>query len=190
MKASPRQSAALAVIGAGCALLSAALFLIWRGSPQTLEPPSLPAFAPAQVRFPAPRLTSATDLNGESVSLEKYRGSVVLVNLWATWCPPCRAEMPELEAFYQKYKTDGFVVVAIDQRESREEVAAFMAERRLTFPVWLDPHGEAEEKFNTNALPSSYVLDRDGQVRLMWTGGVSQAELEAHLPTIIYESQE
>lgn len=141
---------------------------------------------PAKVNFPAPELI-LEDLSGRKVSLTDYRGNVVLVNLWATWCPPCREEMPTLQTFYQKYKADGFVLVAINQEETLEVVQPFVDEFDLTFPVWLDEEYEAQRKFNTMNLPSSYVIDREGQVRLMWIGGISKRNLEKFVPDIILE---
>jgi thiol-disulfide isomerase/thioredoxin len=139
---------------------------------------------PAKVNYPAPELT-LTDLNGAPVSLADYRGSVVLVNLWATWCPPCREEMPTLLAFHEKYKSEGFVLIAIDQGETVEQVIPFVDEFQLTFPVWLDITSSAGRAFNTMNLPSSYVIDRNGQVRLMWIGGISENNLEKYVPTVI-----
>ncbi|MBK9207749.1 MAG: TlpA family protein disulfide reductase [Anaerolineales bacterium] len=121
------------------------------------------------------------------MSLNDYRGSVVLVNLWATWCPPCREEMPALQKFYEKYKADGFVLIAIDQEETREVVAPFVKEFGLTFPIWLDADYLAQREFNTMNLPSSYVIDRTGKVRLMWIGGISKNNLEKYVPDIIME---
>jgi thiol-disulfide isomerase/thioredoxin len=141
---------------------------------------------PAEVNFPAPEL-NLVDLSGKQVSLNDYRGNVVLVNLWATWCPPCREEMPTLQKFYEKYREDGFVLIAIDQEEPLELVQSFVNEFSLTFPVWLDEEYEAERKFNTMNLPSSYVIDRSGVVRLMWIGGISKKNLEKFVPNLILE---
>ena len=141
---------------------------------------------PTQVNYPAPEL-NLIDLSGKQVSLDDFRGSVILVNLWATWCPPCREEMPTLQAFYEKYKDDGFVLIAIDQEETLEVVQPFVDEFGLTFPVWLDEEYEAERLFKTMNLPSSYVIDRDGTVRLTWIGGISKRNLEKFVPDIILE---
>jgi thiol-disulfide isomerase/thioredoxin len=141
---------------------------------------------PVEVNYPAPELTLTT-LEGEPVSLSDHLGKVVLVNLWATWCPPCREEMPALQAFYEKYKSDGFVLVAIDQGETALQVMPFVNEFELTFPVWLDTGNEAGRIFKTMSLPSSYVIDRNGQVRLMWIGGISKRNLEKFVPDIIKE---
>ena len=141
---------------------------------------------PSTVDFSAPELY-LTDMSGQTVSLDDYRGQVVLVNLWATWCPPCREEMPTLLAFYEKYKSKGFVLVGIDQGETKKLVAPFIEEFKLTFPVWLDAESVAGREFETMNLPSSYVIDRNGRVRLMWIGGISKKNLEAHVPKIILE---
>ncbi|MDP1544565.1 MAG: redoxin domain-containing protein [Anaerolineales bacterium] len=141
---------------------------------------------PAKVDYPAPEL-NLTDLNGNPVSLADYRGNVALVNLWATWCPPCREEMPTLLAFHEKYKSKGFVLIAIDQGETVEQVLPFVDEFQLTFPVWMDISSSAGRAFNTMNLPSSYVIDRNGHVRLMWIGGISERNLEKFVPDLIKE---
>lgn len=141
---------------------------------------------PSKVDYAAPELT-LTNLEGNPVSLRDYHGQVVLVNLWATWCPPCREEMPTLMAFYEKYKSQGFVLVAVDQGETLDQVTPFVEEFSLSFPVWMDEESSAGREFNTMNLPSSYVIDRTGRVRLMWIGGISAKNLEAYVPKIITE---
>ncbi|HNA54172.1 MAG TPA: TlpA disulfide reductase family protein [Anaerolineales bacterium] len=141
---------------------------------------------PVKVDYPAPKL-DLVDLSGKSVSLDDYLGSVVLVNLWATWCPPCREEMPTLQTFYEKYKEDGFVLLGVDQEETAAVVQPFVEEFGLTFPVWLDLDYLAQREFNTMNLPSSYVIDRSGTVRLMWIGGISKRNLEKYVPDLIAE---
>jgi cytochrome c biogenesis protein CcmG/thiol:disulfide interchange protein DsbE len=141
---------------------------------------------PVEMDYSAPEL-ELTTLDGAPVSLADFRGRVVLVNLWATWCPPCREEMPTLNSFYEQYKDQGFVLIAINQEESREVVEPFVEEFGLTFPVWLDEDYLAEDAFKTVHLPSSYVIGRDGNVRLMWIGAISEANLEKYIPDIILE---
>jgi peroxiredoxin len=141
---------------------------------------------PIEVNYAAPDL-HLTDLDGRAVSLADYKGNVVLVNLWATWCPPCREEMPALVSFYEKYKSDGFVLLAVNQGETTELVNPFVLEYGLTFPVWMDIGSSAGKAFNTMNLPSSYVIDRAGQVRLMWIGGISERNLEKYVPKVIKE---
>jgi cytochrome c biogenesis protein CcmG/thiol:disulfide interchange protein DsbE len=143
--------------------------------------------APAVVNYPAPTL-ALRDLAGEPYSLSDYRGQVVLVNLWATWCPPCKAEMPNLQDFYDKYQDQGFTIIAIDDGEPADEVSRFVREHGLSFPIWLDPTYEATERaFRTRALPSSYVIDRLGVVRLAWTGAITGRDLERFVAPLIKE---
>jgi peroxiredoxin len=95
--------------------------------------------------------------------------------------------MPTLQTFYEKYKSDGFVLVAINQEETREVVQPFVDQYGLTFPVWLDLDYLAERKFNTENLPSSFVINREGRVRLMWLGGISKQNLEKYVTILIKE---
>jgi thiol-disulfide isomerase/thioredoxin len=130
-----------------------------------------------------------TDLNGNTHNLYNIlnSGKHVVIDFSATWCPPCREEMPSLQAFYEKYKENDFVLIAIDQEEPLEVVMPFVEEFGLTFPVWLDLDYLAEREFKTSNLPSSYVIDRTGTVRLMWIGGISKANLEKYVSDIILE---
>lgn len=141
---------------------------------------------PAAADYPAPPL-ALTDLQGRTVSLEDYLGQVVLVNNWATWCPPCRAEMPELQAYYEDHLEQGFVVVAIESGGTAEQVGDFVRQYGLTFPVWLDPQGAALTAFRNFNLPSSYVIARDGTVRMSWTGAIDRATLEEYLTPLLEE---
>jgi thiol-disulfide isomerase/thioredoxin len=141
---------------------------------------------PMEMDYEAPQLDVVT-LDGMPVSLADFRGRVVLVNLWATWCPPCRQEMPTLNSFYKQYKDQGFELIAIDQEEARDIVEPFVEEYGLEFPIWLDQNNLAQGAFKTVNLPSSYVIDRDGRIRLMWIGGISKTNLEQYVPKIILE---
>jgi peroxiredoxin len=177
----------LLIIGAGLVLVGAALFFLLsrpqRGS-TTLQQVST---IPAEVNFPAPEL-SLNDLGGTPVSLTQLRGQVVLVNLWATWCPPCKKEMPALQTFYEDHKEQGFAVVAINDGDPTADVAQFVRDYNLTFPVWLDPTYIATEKaFQTLNLPSSFVIDRQGTVRLRWVGEATPKMLEEYVTPIIAE---
>jgi peroxiredoxin len=104
-----------------------------------------------------------TDLQGKSWHLADLHGKVVLVNFWATWCPPCRKEMPDLEALYDKYKGKGLVVLAISDEESGK-VVPFIAERKIGYPVVLDPGGTVHKAYLVEGLPKSFVYDRDGKL--------------------------
>lgn len=180
---SPGRVIALMMVGFGFLALGISFFMTQRDS-ASYDSTTEFSTVPAKVDFPAPELTLTT-LAGDEASLSDYRGSVVLVNLWATWCPPCTEEMPTLKAFYEKYHSQGFELIAIDQGETLEAVVPFVKEFALPFPVWLDTGSQAGIVFKTMNLPSSYVIDRTGQVRLMWIGGISKRNLEKYVPDII-----
>jgi peroxiredoxin len=104
-----------------------------------------------------------TDLHGKTWHLKDLRGSVVLVNFWATWCPPCRKEMPDLESLYLQLKDRGFVVLAISDEEAAK-VSPFLAQRNITYPVLLDPGRKVNEQLEIEGIPKSFVYDRDGKL--------------------------
>lgn len=115
------------------------------------------AGAPA-ASFPVKALSGAPD------SLENYRGKVVLVNLWATWCPPCRAEIPALETLYREYRSKGFVVVGIDQGESAKVAGDFARKYGVTYPVLLDDGQQYGRAYSALGLPTSILVDRSGKI--------------------------
>lgn len=139
---------------------------------------------PVVLDFPAPDL-ELTDLNGQQVSLADYRGQFVLVNNWATWCPPCRAEMPVLEAFYREHKDQGFALIAVEAGDPPRVVREFVERYQLSFPVWLDPENQALRGFANNTLPSSYLINPDGKVVMGWSGAVTRAALERYVVPLL-----
>ena len=173
----------LALVGAGLLVLGIASLTLLPGRSSSAAENQLHA-VPQSVHFPAPDL-KLTGLDGQPVALADLRGQVVLVNNWATWCPPCRAEMPVLEAYYLEHRGQNFVLVGIDASESSAEVADFVDQYDLSFPIWLDPNNEALRGFYNAALPNSYVIDAEGQVVLGWTGGISRQLLEAHVTPLL-----
>jgi peroxiredoxin len=104
-----------------------------------------------------------TDLQGKTWELKKLRGKVVLVNFWATWCPPCRKEMPDLESLQEHFRDRGFVVLAISDEE-QDKVKPFIAEHKITYPVLLDPGRKVNDLFQVQGIPKSFVYDRDGKL--------------------------
>jgi thiol-disulfide isomerase/thioredoxin len=153
------------VVGAVVALLAALVGVGWanRGS-----------FLPLDVGSEAPAF-SARDLQGRPVSLADLRGKVVLLNIWATWCGPCRAEMPSLQRLHQQLGPEGLVVVAVSvdaAAGSRDasgnpggDVAAFGRQYGLTFPLWHEPTGGIQRAYRTTGIPESFVIGRDGSIR-------------------------
>lgn len=141
---------------------------------------------PRQVDFPAPEL-ALKDMNDQPVSLDDYDGQVVLVNNWAFWCTPCRAELPTLEEYYKDQHEKGFVIVGIEAGSEKEDVAYHVDLFKLTFPVWLDPDKLALKAFGNFGLPNSYLIDRQGTVRLAWTGPINRELLDQYISPIIEE---
>jgi thiol-disulfide isomerase/thioredoxin len=103
-------------------------------------------------------------LDGQKVSLSSNRGKLVFLNFWATWCPPCRSEMPAMEALYRKLKARGFVIVAVDLAEEARVVAEYVKKNKLTFPVLLDTHGEVGGTYSAQSIPTTYIIDREGRI--------------------------
>ncbi len=174
----------LTLIAAGVFLVGAAVIpLLVKGQETALDSAGL-VRPPVVMNQAAPRL-ALTDLQGNPVSLGDTLGKVVLVNNWATWCPPCKAEMPELQAYYQAHAGQGFVMVAIESGEPAGTVTDFVRQLGMTFPVWLDPRGIAVEAFRNWDLPSSYVVDQKGSLRMSWTGEVNQPTLEKYVTPLL-----
>jgi peroxiredoxin len=103
------------------------------------------------------------DLQGKSWHFRDLQGKVVLVNFWATWCPPCRKEMPDLQALYDKYKDQGLVILAISDEDSAK-VVPFIADRKITYPILLDPGRKVNDEFVVQGIPKSFVYDREGKM--------------------------
>jgi cytochrome c biogenesis protein CcmG, thiol:disulfide interchange protein DsbE len=142
--------------------------------------------SPLPVSFPAPELTLET-IHGETESLADYHESVVLVNNWATWCPPCKAEMPVLDQYYQDHAGEGFMIIAVEAGDARETVLQFVNDYQLSFQVWLDPSTASLKAFGNSNLPTSYVIDRKGMVRYAWTGQVTRSMLEKYVTPLLAE---
>ncbi len=128
---------------------------------------SAPAISPGEVqtRKAFPLDFTLPDLHGQTIRLSDLRGQVVLINFWATWCPPCRAEMPSMHALYQDYQKKGFEILAITgDVEGKRIVAPFIEKRGFTFPVLLDPRGVVGGRLRVRGIPASYLLDKQGRI--------------------------
>lgn len=153
----------------------AALFWLGQQAPSKADAPVVTSM-PRQGQ-PAPdfRLMS---LEGKPVSLSDFSGQVVLVNTWATWCPPCKAEMPTLHQFYLDNKDKGFVVLAVNSQEEQSTVSAFIQQQGFTFPVLLDSRAEMMNRYNVRGLPTSFIIGRDGAIKYVHSGGITRKQLE------------
>lgn len=133
---------------------------------------------------PAPQFTLQT-LDGKTASLGDYRGQAVMVNFWATWCPPCRAEMPDMEQVYQEKKQDGFSVLAVNIQEARDPIAQFVNKFGLTFPILMDVSGEVTQRYGIYGLPSSYFIDPEGKIAEVNVGPLSKAAISRKVEAIL-----
>ena len=117
---------------------------------------------PIRVGLPVPDFTFP-GLDGKKVSLSNYRGKVVFVNIWATWCPPCVEEMPSMQKLYQKLKGENFEILAVSiDSKGAKVVAPFMKKYKLTFPALIDSMGTIKRIYKTTGVPESYIIDKNG----------------------------
>ena len=140
-----------------------------------------------QQGFLAPDFELATS-SGKTVKLSDLRGQAVLVNLWATWCPPCREEMQAIEKVYQEYKDQSFTVLAINMtyQDDLSAVAPFVNQQALTFPILLDQTGDVATAYQLRSLPSSYFIRRDGIINEIVIGGpMSEALLRTRIEDLL-----
>ncbi|MGK7310703.1 MAG: redoxin domain-containing protein [Candidatus Longimicrobiales bacterium M2_2A_002] len=179
-----RRTRDFVLVGVFLAAVGGLVTIGWVGSDAGVE--SVPAPAPERGARGLPDGTPAPSLelpriNGDTAVLAEYRGRPVIVNIWATWCPPCVREMPSLQRVYERYGEEGLEVlaVAVDdlpgerQPDGRIEglVSRFVDEYGLTFPVAIDPTGRTEQRFGTEFLPTTVLIDRDGRIRATEVGG-------------------
>jgi len=132
----------------------------------------------ARAATPAPEL-KAHDLKGAPRTLADYRGKVVLLNFWASWCPPCLREMPSLERLRTRMAGRPLEIVALASAETQDDVTSYLAKMKLGFPVLLDPDGDNTRRWKVFALPTSFLLDAEGRVRYVLTGPTEWDEGEA-----------
>jgi len=127
-----------------------------------------------EVGLPAPAYATLS-LDGDSVSLAKEQGKVVLINIWATWCHPCRTEIPELRAIHATYRDRGLelIGVSVDADNTDDAIRAFMKDFQMTFPIWRDPDERISTKFLTVGVPSTFLIDKAGVLRWRKTGPIA-----------------
>lgn len=116
------------------------------------------------------------DLQGQTVKLSDFQGKKVMINFWATWCPPCRVEMPHMQKFYADYNKQGVVILAVNltpTEENADSVLAFVKDYGLTFPVVLDEEGTTIQTYQVVAYPTTYVIDSNGVIREKFQGAIN-----------------
>jgi thiol-disulfide isomerase/thioredoxin len=192
----------IVLIGGFVILVVAALILVFGGAlfgndagdladtvaveQQAVGAVSLPADGPPLQVGDQPYEFALQDVNGETVALSQFIGRPILVNFWATWCGPCRIEMPELQAVSEQYKDDGFVILALDQSESAEEVVAYFDELGLTFTALLDEDNRTSRGYGIGqSLPSSIFINPEGEISVIHRGVMTRGQLDSFLAETI-----
>ena len=158
----------------GVVLIAGGVIGLWLAVSRTAQLPGTPVAAAL------PDVT-VTTLGGEAVNLADLRGRPLLINFWATWCPPCREEMPALERIERKWAERGAVVVVINFAEDAETIRGYLAENGLSLSVFQDSSGEVAQKLDITYLPTTLFVDSAGVIRSRNGGALSQGQMEAAL---------
>jgi peroxiredoxin len=133
-------------------------------------------------------------LDGGTLRLSDLQGKAVLVNFWATWCQPCRSELPHLVAAYDRYRQEGLEIVAVNLQEDKDTIASFVEEFGMQFPVVIDRSGDVAEEYRVIGIPTSFFIDRSGIVRSIYTGpfvgqqsrqGIGESDLAQRIEEIL-----
>jgi len=169
-------------------LASAGWIWVSRIPPGETRNTNIPA---PQVGFQAPDFTLHT-LDGETIQLSQMRGKSRLINIWASWCTPCRVEMPALNRIYRKYQSEGFIVLGINATDQDDPSRAilFIEEQDLTFPILLDVKGDVSRKYKVRALPTTFFVDANGIIQDIVVGGpMSESLLHIRVQELLEKSK-
>ncbi len=147
----------LVVTIGGLAILALSFGVVWLQSSK---------YEPLTVGMTAPDF-SLPDMAGKSQRLSDYRGKVVFLNFWATWCKPCKEEMPSMQMMWENFKTEDFVILAVsmDRVTTKKDIPSFIESMRLTFPVLTDSWGQTDKRYKLMGVPETYIIDQDGVLR-------------------------
>jgi cytochrome c biogenesis protein CcmG, thiol:disulfide interchange protein DsbE len=165
-------------------LLGLAWIVVSRAAPGSTTSGLVPA---PQAGFLAPDFTLQT-IDGRAVKLSDLRGQVVIVNFWASWCPPCKAEMPAIQHVYDAYRNQGLVVLAVNatNQDTLANAQAFLSENNLTFPVPLDVNGETTRLYKINSFPTTFFITPDGVIHEVVIGGpMTEAALRLRVEKLL-----
>ena len=174
-------------------LLGLAAGILWTVFSRVPSAVGAPLSSSASPRegFLAPDFTLDT-LDGNKVALSSLRGKIVVVNIWATWCPPCRAETPALEKAYEQYKDSGVVILGVDltSQDSVSDVTSFVQEFKLTYPILLDRDGSVGYLYQIKGLPSTFFINRAGIIRTVVVGGpMSDTFIRSKIEALLKEGE-
>jgi len=166
-------------------LLVASAIWIWSSRVDPIQASSSETSAPYK-GFLAPDFSLSTN-EGETITLSDLRGQPVLINLWTSWCPPCKAEMPALERVYQDYKDDGLEMLAVNStsQDNAADAIGFVQDLGLTFTILFDNDGSVSKQYRLQALPTSIFINREGVIQEIVVGGpMSEALLRTRIKTL------
>jgi cytochrome c biogenesis protein CcmG/thiol:disulfide interchange protein DsbE len=172
------------VIAVAAALVGLMAYGVAKQSPDT----SIDEAIAKGERIAAPERVLAELEGGGKGSLEDYRGKVVVMNFWASWCKPCVDELPLLQATHERIEGQRALVLGVNYKDLTKKALAFKAKFDLTFPVLRDPDGRYAEDYSSRAFPETFVIDRKGRVAAKRRGPVDQAWLDETLPPLLAES--
>ena len=168
----------IVMLDAGVALILVAVFWL------LLANPYVQSSGPVRIGS-ALQNFSLTDMNGKAVHLNDFQGKIILINAWATWCPPCKAEMPLLNRYFQSHMQDGFVLLAINAGDTREETVSYASQTGLAFPVLLDPGARQLGSMAIDSFPTSILVGRDGKVKSIHAGEYTNESLDAEVTPLL-----
>lgn len=154
--------------------------------PQTIPPRTLPPTSTSVFNQPVPDAV-LYDLEGNQFTLADFEGQIIVLNFWATWCEPCREEMPALQAYYESYEGDDLVIVLVTDpydAQDQETIESYINELELTLPIGLSEYGQLQNMFGTRMLPTTYFIDSDGVVRGRWIGPIEVENLVAEVENV------
>lgn len=174
-----------------CALILIAFSTFWIFSSRNPVVSNTDVVAAPREGFPAPDFTLNT-LDGSEITLSTLRGKIVVINIWATWCPPCRAETPALQNSYEQYKDLGVVILGVNltNQDTLTAIKIFVQEFNLTYPILLDEEGKVASLYQNMALPSTYFIDRQGIIRTVVIGGpMSETFIQSKIETLLKEGR-
>jgi peroxiredoxin len=175
--------------GIAAGILMAVLTVTWGGSNVPASSASgssapTPIPAKAAIDLPAPNFAASTP-GGQEIELSALRGSPVALNFWATWCVPCRAEMPELQSAATRYRDQGLVVLGVNGGETANQVKAYVDELKLTFPIVLDPDGMIANSYGVYAMPTTIWIDAESIIRAKHLGPLTENDIDRYMASLL-----
>lgn len=176
-------------LAAGCSTGSNAVSQTAAGQFRYVSANKKGTLIPADKRKTAPGFSGQL-LNGKTAELADYRGKVIALNFWGSWCPPCRVEAPDLEKVYRAEHKDGLQIVGVDVKDDKQSVQKFMRDKHITYPSFWDPQGRAAltfRNFNPNAIPSTILIDRKGRVAAVYMAPLIDNDLAVAVKPLLRE---